>query len=300
MKINKNIFVLLPALLLLSSCGFGLKEAVMGDEYNSRVWNENYYRVWDDKIDVHSENNKITEVVERDLDIDRDKVFFSYADPAFGICEPQYNEYVYTSDDIYSDVAYGINHNMSNIDSSFKYNVTSKLFDGRLFCGGRYEKARVQVAPSNNKAEEAGLKDGFGRLFKKELRTADYFAMNFKCSADYKSDKSISIPAHRSSIALRISFYLKNETGYTQSVVKYRLENEHSVPANTGDGDRTNQYMFFGFKLSSSDEDHYLDITRCVGFSFQYELIEDSYVSHYDLGHSVLLYEVMFPHSTWY
>lgn len=287
---------LLTPMTLLTSCGFGLKELAIGNAYNSTDWNENYYRVWDDKIDVHSENNKITDVIEKDLNKDSDLVFTSYEDNAFLLCEPNARDYVYESD-LISDTSYGRNHNMSSIDNSFKYNVTSKLFDGTLFCGGRYEKARVQVGPTNNVGEPERVKDGFGRLFKKELRTADYFAINFKCATDYKTNKSISIPRHYCSIKLKISFFLKNDHGYTQSIVKYDLDN---VPANTGDSDRKNDYYFFGFKLKNNEGDHYLDISRCAGIAVQYDLVEDTYSSTYNLGHSIFLYEVLFPHSTWY
>lgn len=305
MKKNKlvRLFVFLP-LLALTSCGFGLNELVFGDAYNSIYWNENYYRVWDDKIDVHGDN-KITEVVSRNISRDDDLLFYSYTDNAFRICEPHSDEYSYSLNSKSDPHSYGAKHNMSSIDELFKYNVTSKLFDGRLFCGGEFEKARVQIAPVNNIGDEPNLKDGFGRLFKKELRTADYFAINFKCSVDYKTDKSLVLPAHKCSIKLKLSFFLKNETGYTQSIANITLNkvdstHDYRAPCNTGDADRESDYMFIGFKLKSSESDSYLDITRCVGFSFQYELIEDEYVSAHNLGHAILLYEVLFPHSTWY
>lgn len=299
-KCNKLVFLAFAPMLLLSSCGFGLSEVVFGDAYNSVRWNDNYYRVWDAKIDVHSEHNSITKVVERELDRDTDRVFLTYDDNAFKLVEPDYDKYRYDSDVKYDDkgrpYGYGKNHNMSGIDNSFKYNITSKLFDGQCFCNRNYEKARIQVAPTNNFGEEPGLKDGFGRLFKKEMRTGSYFAMNFKCSVDYKST-TLAIPAHICKIKLHLSFYLRNETGYTQYKVNYDMDN---VPSNTGDGIRANDYCFFGFQIHSSEDDHYIDLTRCIGMSIQYDLVEDHYSTENQLGHSMLVYEALFPHSTWY
>jgi len=289
----KYLGLIVPA-ILLTSCGYGLSEVVFGDAYNSVNWNENYYRVWDQSIDVHdSEHNKITNTITTVLDKDNDYVFTSYNDPAFAIVEPNKDNFVYDSD-VKGDKAYGKNNNLSSIDETFKYNVTSKLFDGRMFCGGGYEKVRVQVAPKNNPNEKSGLKDGFGRLFKKELKTADYFAMNFKCCVDFKTPSEV-ILEHKSEIDLKLTFYIKNSNGYTAHEVTYHLAN---VPTNTGDGNRYNDFMFFGFKLHSQQGDEKIDLARCAGMSIQYTFT-DPVSTTKNLGHSMLVYECLFPHSTW-
>ncbi len=300
MKKNKFKYFFLAPILLVTSCGYGLSEVIFDDAYNSVYWNENYYRVWDAKIDEDNPNNKITNTLTRELDKDKDFVFTSYKvdDPSetdvFAAVEPNRDNFVYDSDNL-SEGSYGKNHNMSSIDNSFKYNITSKLFDGHMFCGGGYEKVRVQVAPNNNIGDEPDAKPGFGRLFKKELRYADYFAMNFKCAVDYKT-QHVTIAKHYSSIDLKLSFYLKNDEGYTKQIVTYTID---KVPTNSGDTFRSTDYMFFGFKLKSNEGDEYLDLTRCAGMSIEYTFV-DEISTTYNLGHSMLVYEVLFPHSTWY
>ena len=40
---------------------------------------------------------------------------------------------------------WGRQNNLTKIDSSFNYGITSKLYDGRLDCGGYYQLSRVQL-----------------------------------------------------------------------------------------------------------------------------------------------------------
>ena len=58
-----KIFLFAPA-LLLSSCGYGVKEVYQGIPYNSSNFVENYYNVWDSSINPYSSDKKIKETAE--------------------------------------------------------------------------------------------------------------------------------------------------------------------------------------------------------------------------------------------
>ena len=70
-----KIFLIFPS-LVLTSCGYGLKEVYDGVPYNSTNFVENYYRVWDKTIDHRNDGNKITKTLDtRVLDYEKDSVF---------------------------------------------------------------------------------------------------------------------------------------------------------------------------------------------------------------------------------
>ena len=115
---------------------------------------------------------------------------------------------------------------------------------------------------------------------------------------------------------------MKNSKGFTYIPVSYTVD---YVPTNSGDDHdeyqdaerrfkgRLNQYICFGFKLHDhKDTDNkYLDLSRLAGISFEYDLIDVYRINEkqehipFDPGedtmyHSVMLYEVSLPHSTWH
>lgn len=69
---------------VLSSCGYNLKEVYDGDAYNSPIFGENYYRIYDSDIDPNNQNNKINETVDIELNSDADLVGLKYTD-AWGL-----------------------------------------------------------------------------------------------------------------------------------------------------------------------------------------------------------------------
>ena len=154
-KLNKIIF-LAPA-LLLTSCGYGLKQIYDGNLYNSPIWENNYYRHFD-------ENTKNSDYTEEYID-DSDLPFTSIQDDNFKILEPGVTEGQINDE---SSNGFGPKNALSNVDESFKYGYTSKLFDGRMHCYGRYETVRVQIDES-----------GMGTLFSKEMVKGEYFLMQF-------------------------------------------------------------------------------------------------------------------------
>ena len=284
--------------LLITACGYGLKEVYNGVPYNSPDFFENYFNVWNKAINPYSEGNKITDKKEAyELDTDKDKVFTSIYDVNFHENDSHWNEYLYTYDKVEPEEAgkkaYGPTVKLSNYDNSFRYGVTSKLFDGQMFCNGDFQNSRTQVEPTNKDASK-----GFGVLFSKESNDASYFMMNFKCSVITENSQNLS--SGLSDLKVTVSFVLKNNNGYTYVPV---IGNVNNVPTNSGDdhfippfSGRDAMYVCYGFSLAN------LNLTRLIGFSIQYEKISDTVSPKYDdeTFHAMMLYEVSFPYTTWH
>ncbi len=298
MKLSRFKLLLIAPSLILTSCGYGLKEVYEGRPYDSSIFKENYFNVWDKRINPYKEGNKITVTKENYiLDEEQDKVFLSLKDATFKDCDDNWGNYAYGYDktapegDDEGKLAYGPAVKMTSLDDSFKYGVVSKMFDGQMFCNGDFQKSRTQVESINNDDPSKG----FGVLFSKETNNASYFMMNFKCSVVKEDDQNLG--RCDSMLELKISFFLKNDTGYTRVPVSYVVDN---VPTNSGDGfaaDRFNNYVCFGFKLDNIETD------RLIGFSLQYEKISDSYSETHSgesVLHAMMLYEVSFPYTTWH
>ena len=291
-KFQFKLLLIAPS-LILTSCGYGLKEIYNGIPYASSDFFKNYYTVWNDSINPYKDNNKINQKVDTyELDDTKDRVFTSVNDTNFDANDIYSDEYVYYYD-IYEPEnnpekkkPYGPSVKLSNYDDSFRYGVVGKLFDGQMFCNGYYANARVQVKP--------GKGNGFGVLFSKECSDATYMMMNFKCSAVTETRQDLA--KGNSNLHLIISLIYKNEKGYTYVPVTYNVTN---VPTNSGDAfnsaGRYSAYTCFGFNLEN------LKYDRLIGFTFEYEKTScDVSGGSEEVHHAVMLYEVSFPYTTWH
>lgn len=312
---KKSIFTCLVfSSLVLSSCGLELNEVYYGNAYNSPVYEENFYRVWDERIDPTNLNNKILSEQEIALDETQDCVFTSFYKgyervqsdtPSEDISKPvnrldvnlnllkvdrninnynYYNFYSGLNEDFMNEIKdrplYGDSYKMSSVDSSFKSGYISKLYDGRMFCGGKHQLARVQIDEG-----------GFGTIFNKQSDNLDdaYFAVNFKGSNDFTQEGNPTMP-HFTDLIMKVSFYCRNDDKFDKVTYTYPLYN---VPSNFSDIRCYDTYTFFGFKINSSL------IKNLQGYSIEYDLIKDECTEEKGLDHSLMLYEVMFPYSTW-
>jgi hypothetical protein len=293
----KKRYLIIPAFTLITlattSCGLGLKEIYRGDEYNSPVFEENYYTKWDSRIDANNINNKIIKTEVINLDKTQDYVFESYYkrqdDGNLVKGEPDQNllsidsavknlryspwDVINTDKELYGDV-----YKLSNQNDSFKHGVLSKLYDGQLYCEGNYQLARVQIN-----------ENGFGTILNNQGSNLDYFAVQFKSSNDYTNyddEEHLSL-VHFTDILLKISFYVKKDDKYEKYTYQYQMNHLYS---NYQEDLRI--YNLFGFKINKNK------ITNVQGYSIEYEVINDEYAS--ERQHSLMLYEVMFPHSTWH
>ena len=291
---NKNRFKFLTLFIptiLLTACGYGLKEIYPGDVYNSVDYERNFYRIWDDEINYHNENNQVENKEQEIYQLDKTNngVFTNFNDSNFIKVQSDADDYSYTSD-IYQPEgdkkSYGQSFMLSKTEQSFKYGYVSKLFNGQMFCNGNYELARVQIDEG-----------GFGTKFKKEIKEYNYFALNFKASLDYRRDgKNTNIPSHKSSIKLLINFFCKTDNNsYHRVPVSYEIDD---VQTNSPETLGYSNYIFFGFDLSTIEK-----IDRCAGISIEYELISDDYIASHseeNWKHCLLLYELFLPGSTWH
>ncbi len=302
-KLSPFKLLLIAPSIIITSCGYGLKEVYDGVPYNSSDFFANYYEVWDDKINPYSLKNKITEKYDEvELDASKDQVFTSLEDNNFDKNDMSSYKYAYGYDlqePPEGMKSYGPAVKMASLDDSFRYGVVSKLFDGQMFCNGYYANARVQVRPTNE-----GENSGFGVLFAKESDNPSYFMMNFKCSL--VTQTSQNLPHGTSNLKLRIGLLYKNDSGYTYLPVTYTVNN---VPTNSGDSffdpdHRSELYTCFGFGIGLEKEDPKLVIpnSRLIGFTVQYEKLSDSISGGISeqTYHAMMLYEVSFPYTTWH
>lgn len=280
--------MLLSPSLLLTACGYGLKEIYKGSVYNSVDYYQNFYSDWDDAVNYHSDKSKVENLDEDvyQLDKENDHVFTKFGEENFVYNQSDYEKYSY-SYDIYEppegQLSYGQTFALSKTEPSFKYGYVSKLFNGQMFCNGKYEIARVQINEG-----------GFGMKFNKELDKYSYFALNFKASLDYRRDgKNTNIPGHNSKINLLINFYCKTDNQKLHRIpVSYEIDE-----VKTNNPENHESYIFFGFALDN------IKIDRCTGISIEYQLLSDDYKESHpseEWTHCLLLYELFLPNSTWH
>ena len=97
---NKFKFLLLAPALLLTACGYGLKEIYEGSVYNSVDYYQNFYRDWSKNINYHEDKSKVDNIdaTVYQLDKNEDLVFEKFTDSNFAIIQPDYEQYSYPSD----------------------------------------------------------------------------------------------------------------------------------------------------------------------------------------------------------
>lgn len=293
MKMHNKLIFLLP-LIALTSCGYGLKNAVYGDTYNSPVFDNNFYTDFDSRLMAADDIEAIK------LDNETNYVFTSYGDHNFvDHVDPARARSLEFWNFSFNDGAYyGKQNNLSLVDESFNYGYASKLFDGRMFCGGKYQLSRVQIK-----------EQGFGLMFKKEIvsnvkDTIPYFAMCFKASVDYTNYEGYpetQVPSHYSDINLHVSLYCENQTKnklekHTYSYPLSSLETNHSDHCeNNGVYDIKSNYVFFGFSLEKLSYEH------CIGISITFSDVVDVYYNReqYKRNYSLMVYEIFLSNLNW-
>ncbi len=340
MNLSKFKYLSLVPLFALTSCGYGLKEIYPGNVYDSTVFVENYYTIWDSRIDSNNPKNSL-HGDEEIIVLPRNKYFTSWEDPLFKSLQPEYEKYLFSElnnlpseygdefdYDAYGNktgkVIYSQEVKLSSRDETFKYGVTSKLYDGQAFCNGSTTKARVQLSPMHSLVDSKldGLyhidntyASGFGQVLEKEFAGCElsfpYIAFNFKNfvemndeMASYLTGKEGATTSNLndhddsySDIDLYISLYFKDVKQFKKKTFVLRVED---VSTNG----RLNKYSFVGFPLTD------IDLTHLNGFSVEYKLIDihDTYVprenfinkmEELNLHYGLWLYEIFFPYTNW-
>ncbi|MCR4879628.1 MAG: hypothetical protein K5906_01560 [Bacilli bacterium] len=255
----KHKFIYLLPVLVLASCGTKVNKLGTYGMDHSANWNDNYYTYYDEHL-LKLETSIIT------LDSEANKVFTSYSDDNFVSLEEKATgegALIY-ADDFHEDTGYGPYMRLSKSNDYIKEGVTSKLFNGQMFCHGYYEAARVQI-------KESGISIPMG----KKLVSSDYLYLQFKSALDFKTQ---TVDGHDDDITINITFY-NNEKGVTYS---YPLK---EVATNKGE-----TYIFYGF--STKD----LDLNNATDIAISYHIDKETYNEEKgtSIAHALLLYEFGF------
>jgi len=193
---------------------------------------------------------------------------------------------------------FGRHNNLTSIDSSFAYGYLSKLYDGRVRCEGKYELSRVQLD-----------RGGYATFFPKKLNNYRLFAFSLRGATDYYKD-NLPTPFGNGTgkvpckIDINIKFYKHILNSDQYDVVDLKLS-DVEIPADAGGS--TNLVTVY---LAEDNDDGtrtllYSPITETVAMSFDFTLkndipgLSDDSKAESDHHFAVMLYEVLFPRSTW-
>lgn len=189
---------------------------------------------------------------------------------------------------------FGLTKCLEAYDSSFKYGVMSRLYNGQTKCFGTGTAGRVQID-----------KRGFEKKFPKTAVSGDYCLFSIRGATDYyivRSDGSNQAPeSHDMTIDLTLKVFKGDESQ------EFVMKNVAVMADGDGAGENVS---YVGFKFSDFGYD--FSGTTGYGLSFEYKSDskygfvasegsdnafekKDDTVFHY----SLMLYETMFPDSTW-
>lgn len=276
MKKSNRYLYFIP-LIFLTSCGAYKDYLVPGNKYNSPVFVENYYTHWDKEL------KNATKVASKDV-TDASITKFNDLDKI----DPNIASGVVR----YSDAEeYGSDYKMNNIDDSFNYGYQSKLFDGRVICGGLYQLSRVQTKDT-----------GFSIRFSKESSSLHYFAMQFKSTTDNTKQTYVlnedyyattdSELFHNSTIELNVTLYQRTNNGIVAHPYVATIE---YINNDTNNGGR---YTFFAFSLEDEDLSRIIGVS--VSYTYEDPLINWNKTKGVDIDYALFLYEMFLPYTSWH
>lgn len=297
---KKKLFSILPLIVLLTACGYDMRELYKGDAYNNPVFEENYYRLYSEQIDKNNPNNTLvgeptiynlddndylrtySELEESGLDPYVFKPSPSYPKGGFSIAaESRNNPDIianFSNSNLKNEAhlyGYGPSYKMNRVDDIFSYGYLSKLYDGQMTCLGYYQLARVQM-------DECG----FGVVYDKEMvNNSKYISFQFKGQL-YKENTEIGL--HYSNVIFKVSLYSRNGSEFKENQFVINLNN---LPTNRDD-----------YTLLTIPIEKY-NFSRIAGYSISYEFINDELLDAANdkkgYQYSIMLYEVLFPNSSW-
>ena len=293
---NKMKFVLVPLMVFaLSSCGNKFGELYSVGQYETGSFMKNYYteRRDFDSIQVSEQNIYNIDVVPHvhhtsfnDDEIDDLRQGDQY--DSEGNLLSWNNDYP----DLNVHDGYGPYNALIHKNLGFSYGYVSKLYDGRIKCDGFTVKSRVQLD-----------KEGYATYFPKALSTYKYFGFAIRGGTDCeRSFSSVGFPL----LDIHVSF-IKHDT-VTGVYSKFNFE-IHDQEIMTNNGGLTD-YLFFYFDdvLKPTFGDNWNTILKdTIAMSMSFDLKEARYANlvmnrndtenkHF----AAMLYEVLFPNSTWY
>ncbi len=304
---NKKILPLILLPFVLASCS-KTKELYDKNAYNSTDFMQNYY----------TEQNNVDQVktIKEERFNGGEHVYlsslslFATGQHLNGLKDrDQYDEnnnlLEWTKDTPQVDLdGYGPAKCLTRIDNSFANGFLSRLYDGRVRCDGLYQHSRVQLSES-----------GYSTFFPKELVSAKYFAMSMFNKTSPNADSAFS--GCLANMDLEISFY--QHTSKNNEYNKYVVEiKDFDIPIDTG-GNASLLLFYFSDIFGSN----YMDIVNGVtAMSFNYKVNEvkpgenvssssfNETINKFGVPSSdknieatthmaLMLYEVLFPDSSW-
>ena len=185
--------------------------------------------------------------------------------------------------------SFGRSKCLATTDESFKSGYLSKIYDGQMYCEGYHSRALVALD-----------QNGYSAFFPKTLDTGDYFLMSFRGGSNDDTGSNHNAGSPRiSSFDLSLDFYYRDSEGYRKVTV---VSDDVIVETDNGGEGCT----FFGFKFSEIG----VDPKGILGMGLRYNDFQDPQYAfaseetcnqkepkQYSWG--LLVYELMFPDSTW-
>ena len=264
-NMNKKLPLLLLGAIALTSCA-KTEKLYRADQYNSPVFDENYYLEWDgiDSLSSKIESTHKTAITPK-----------CTSDSKFKF-DGDETEYVWNG---LKEEEFGYSHNVSDIEKKFSYGVTSKLFDGRVRCEGLYQKSRVQLD-----------KSGFAMYFPKQLvKATKFLGLACRGGTDFPDQRFSN---SKLKVNFTWNFYIHLENGM-YSVQSYEINNAE-IPVDNG-GNTAFVYLQPYF------EDYFSEISGAVGMSLTWNCVDetmdlfpitDDYTDKEKNHLSLMLYEV--------
>lgn len=281
---NKFLFAAILG-LTLAGCT-KTQELYRRDEYNNPNFDANYYTKWDG-IDELQTNTVLGSYESLKSTIDKGVVDLKHNGYDFN---PE--KYVWRNDFDHSQ-EFGYNNNLSKSDlnKEFRYGMTSKLFDGRIWCDGLYQLSRVQVNST-----------GFAMKFPKYLVNCQYLGFSARGGTTYTNEEKEENPSvNRTSIRIDVtwSFYRKTTEQDLYTKVEFRLEDIPMAVDNNGITSFVSFMPYF-------DDDFELQLNGAEAMSFEWKLhdelpdLSDDFNNKEKEHHmALMLYEIFIGESTW-
>ena len=183
-------------------------------------------------------------------------------------------------DSEYIGTSFGRTKCLAITDSAFRNTgVLGKLYNGQLFCDGDHVRALIQLG-----------QEGYTTVFPKTLSTGDYFLMSCRGGSSFGK-------ARTTAMDIQLNFFKVGKSGYDFYTVN--LSNALLRTDSGGEAD-----TFIGFRFS----DIGIDPSGIKGMGLTFSNVKDgTYQSEENFSSSgalknyfaLLVYEVMFPDSSW-
>lgn len=186
------------------------------------------------------------------------------------------------NDDQFIGKAFGRTKCLASVDSAFKNTgVLSKLYNGQMFCDNYHVKALLQLDTN-----------GYSTFFPKTLATGDYFLISCRGGSSFGV-------ARKTWMDIQLRFFKEGKSGYDFYTIN--LQDVLLRTDSGGEGDSFVAIRFSDIGIA--------DPSGIKGMSLAYSNVNDgTYTAqenfgasgNYDQYFGLLVYEVMFPDSTWH